>query len=81
MNDFFYEAFLDEIADKGGQDPLDVRLRLLQGNDRLTTLLKAAVDLSGGWKRGPFTAPDGTRRARGVAMAKAFGTETAAIAE
>jgi isoquinoline 1-oxidoreductase beta subunit len=39
------------------------------------------VDLSGGWKRGPFTAPDGTRRARGVAMAKAFGTETAAIAE
>ncbi|MFX5603220.1 hypothetical protein ABTD90_21985, partial [Acinetobacter baumannii] len=48
---------------------------------RLTTLLKAAVDLSGGWKRGPFTAPDGTRRARGVAMAKAFGTETAAIAE
>ncbi|WP_413458198.1 molybdopterin cofactor-binding domain-containing protein [Herbaspirillum huttiense] len=81
MNDFFYEAFLDEIADKGGQDPLDVRLRLLQGNERLTTLLKAAVELSGGWKRGPFTAPDGTRRARGVAMAKAFGTETAAIAE
>jgi isoquinoline 1-oxidoreductase beta subunit len=81
MNDFFYEAFLDELADKGGQDPFDLRMRLLQGNERLTTLLKAAGDLAGGWKRGPFIAADGTRRARGVAMAKAFGTETAAIAE
>lgn len=81
MNDFFYEAFLDELADKGGQDPYAVRLHLLSGNARLTTLLKAVVDLSGGWKRGPFTAPDGTTRARGMAMASPFGTQTAAIAE
>lgn len=81
MNDFFYEAFLDELADKGGQDPYALRLRLLQDNQRLTNLLRAVGELSGGWKRGPFTAADGTRRARGVAMAKAFGTETAAIAE
>ncbi len=72
----------DELADKGEQDPYELRMRLLQGNDRLTTLLRAASELSGGWKRGPFTAEDGTRRARGVAMAAAFGTgETAAIAE
>ncbi|WP_349606076.1 xanthine dehydrogenase family protein molybdopterin-binding subunit [Cupriavidus sp. DF5525] len=81
MNDFFYEAFLDELADKGGQDPYELRMRLLQDNQRLTNLLRAVGELSGGWKRGPFTAADGTRRARGVAMAKAFGTETAAIAE
>ncbi|MCY0853469.1 xanthine dehydrogenase family protein molybdopterin-binding subunit [Cupriavidus sp. D39] len=81
MNDFFYETFLDELADKGGQDPYELRMRLLQGDQRLTDLLRAAGELSGGWKRGPFTAADGTRRARGVAMAKAFGTETAAIAE
>lgn len=81
MNDFFYETFLDELADKGGQDPYALRLKLLEGNARLTNLIKAAVDLSGGWKAGPFTAPDGSKRARGIAMASPFGTETAAIAE
>ncbi|WP_232830529.1 molybdopterin cofactor-binding domain-containing protein [Oceanicella sp. SM1341] len=81
MNDFFYETFLDEMADAGGQDPYAVRAHLLRDNARLTTLLDAVVDLSGGWQRGPFTAPDGSRRARGIAMASPFGTETASIAE
>jgi len=81
MNDFFYETFLDELADKGKQDPYALRLHLLEGNARLTTLLKTVAELSGGWKAGPFKAADGTKRARGVAMASPFGTETAAIAE
>ncbi|WP_049620628.1 xanthine dehydrogenase family protein molybdopterin-binding subunit [Frateuria defendens] len=81
MNDFLYETFLDELADKGGQDPYELRLRLLQGNERLTHLLRAVAELSGGWKRGPFTAEDGTRRARGIAMASPFGTQAAVIAE
>jgi isoquinoline 1-oxidoreductase beta subunit len=81
MNDFFYEAFLDELADKGGQDPYELRLRLLKDNPRLTRLLQAVGEMSGGWKRGPFVAQDGTRRARGVAMASPFGTHAAAIAE
>ncbi|MBO9193426.1 xanthine dehydrogenase family protein molybdopterin-binding subunit [Rhizobium sp. 16-449-1b] len=81
MNDFLYETFLDELADKGGKDPYELRLQLLKDNPRLSTLLKAAGELSGGWKRGPFTAADGSRRARGVAMASAFGSFTAAIAE
>jgi len=81
MNDFFYETFLDELADKGGQDPYELRLKLLQKNERLSNLLKAVGDLSGGWKRGPFTAEDGSRRARGLAMASPFGSHTAAIAE
>ncbi|OQR36297.1 isoquinoline 1-oxidoreductase [Pseudomonas sp. T] len=81
LNDFFYEAFLDELADKGGHDPFELRLHLLQGNARLLHLLKTVGELSGGWKRGPFDAPDGSRRARGVAMASPFGTETAVIAE
>ena len=81
MNDFFYETFLDEMADKGGQDPYEMRLALLKDNKRLTTLLKSVADLSGGWKRGPFSADDGSQRARGVGMASPFGTESAAIAE
>ncbi|MFH8136303.1 molybdopterin cofactor-binding domain-containing protein [Pantoea osteomyelitidis] len=81
MNDFLYECFLDEIADAGKIDPFALRLRLLQGNERLTTLLNAVAELSGGWQAGPYTAADGSRRARGVAMASPFGTEAAAIAE
>ncbi|MCH7419465.1 xanthine dehydrogenase family protein molybdopterin-binding subunit [Pseudomonas mosselii] len=81
LNDFFYESFLDELADKGGHDPFELRLQLLQGNPRLTTLLQAVGELSGGWKRGPFTAEDGSKRARGVAMASPFGSEAAVIAE
>lgn len=80
-NDFLYESFLDEVADAGKQDPYALRQHLLRQNQRLSTLLNAAVDLSGGWKRGPYTAADGSRRARGIAMASPFGSFTAAIAE
>lgn len=81
LNDFFYESFLDELADKGGKDPLELRRHLLRDNQRLTNLLNAVVELSGGWKRGPFTAEDGSKRARGIAMASPFGSEAAVIAE
>ncbi|WP_426808506.1 molybdopterin cofactor-binding domain-containing protein [Pseudomonas sp. WOUb67] len=81
LNDFFYESFLDELADKGGKDPFALRLHLLRDNPRLTNLLNAVAELSGGWKRGPFTAEDGSKRARGVAMASPFGSEAAVIAE
>ncbi|WP_139793323.1 xanthine dehydrogenase family protein molybdopterin-binding subunit [Ensifer aridi] len=81
MNDFFYETFFDEMADAGQQDPYELRHRLLAESPRHRTLLEAVAELSGGWKRGPFTAEDGTRRARGVAMASPFGSEVATIAE
>jgi len=81
LNDFFYEAFLDELADKVGKDPFELRLQLLKGNPRLTQLLQAVGELSAGWNRGPFTAADGSKPARGVAMASPFGSEAAVIAE
>lgn len=81
MNDFFYETFFDEMAEAGGHDPYQLRLRLLAGSPRHRTLLEAVGALSGGWRRGPFDAPDGTRRARGVALASPFGSEVATIAE
>ncbi|QSX33264.1 xanthine dehydrogenase family protein molybdopterin-binding subunit [Shewanella avicenniae] len=81
MNDFVYECFLDEMADKAGVDPYQFRKQLLQDNPRLSHLLEVVVASAGGWQRGPFTAEDGTKRARGIAMASPFGTEAAAIAE
>ncbi|OWU85028.1 isoquinoline 1-oxidoreductase [Oceanicola sp. 22II-s10i] len=81
MHDFMYECFLDELAAAGGQDPYEMRRGLLAGNDRLTALLEATVELSGGWRPGPYEAEDGSRRARGIAMASPFGSEAAAIAE
>jgi isoquinoline 1-oxidoreductase beta subunit len=81
MMDFFSESFFDEMADAAGRDPFEWRMQLLKGNQRLTNLLQAVGDLSGGWRRGPFDAPDGSRRARGIAMTSPFGSELATIAE
>ena len=81
MNDFFFETFFDEMADAGRQDPYELRRRLLAGSPRHRTLLEAVAELAGGWRRGPFAAPDGSRRARGVAMASPFGSEVAIMAE
>lgn len=80
MNDYFYEGFLDEIADAGGRDPYELRMSLLKDRPRQLKLLKAVAELSGGWKPGPYDA-EGGRRARGVSMASPFGSETATIAE
>jgi isoquinoline 1-oxidoreductase beta subunit len=81
MNDFFYETFFDEVADAGKQDPFELRRRLLSHSPRHRNLLDAVAALSGGWRRGPFAAEDGTQCARGVAMASPFGSEVATIAE
>ena len=79
-HDFFYESFLDEMADAGGRDPFALREALLADSPRHLNLLRAVADLAGGWQRGPFDA-EGTKRARGVAMASPFGTEVATMAE
>ncbi|KST57034.1 isoquinoline 1-oxidoreductase, partial [Methylobacterium sp. GXS13] len=80
MNDAFYESFLDEIAQGGGQDPFALRQALLKDSPRHLALLAAAAEMSGGWRRGPYPAEGGTR-ARGLAMASPFGSETVTIAE
>ncbi len=80
MNDAFYESFLDEVAQAGGQDPFALRMALLQGSARHRTLLSTVAEMSGGWQRGPYRA-EGGMRARGLAMASPFGSETATIAE
>jgi isoquinoline 1-oxidoreductase beta subunit len=81
MNDWMYECFLDEVAEAAGADPFEFRMSLLRRSQRHRTLLNAVAELSGGWRRGPYAAPDGSRRARGLAMASSFGSEVATIAE
>lgn len=80
MNDAFYESFLDEVAQAGGQDPFALRMALLSGSPRHRTLLTVVAEMSGGWQRGPYEG-EGGMRARGLAMASPFGSETATIAE
>lgn len=81
MNDFMYESFLDDVAVAGGQDPFALRKALLADSPRHIALLDKLEEMSGGWKRGPYEAEDGTTRARGVAMTTAFGSEVGVIAE
>ncbi|WP_138467786.1 xanthine dehydrogenase family protein molybdopterin-binding subunit [Poseidonocella sp. HB161398] len=81
MHDFFYEGFLDELAEAAGRDPFEMRQALVAGSPRHVTLLSEVGKLSGGWQRGPYQAEDGSTRARGVAMASPFGSEVATIAE
>ena len=81
MNDYFYECFLDEMAQAANLDPFEMRMNLLASSERHRNLLAAAGELSGGWKAGPYEAEDGTTRARGIAMASPFGSEVATIAE
>ncbi len=40
MNDFFYETFFDEMADAGGQDPYELRRRLLRAARAIALCLK-----------------------------------------
>jgi isoquinoline 1-oxidoreductase beta subunit len=80
-NDFFMECFVDELAEAGKTDPFELRRRMVANSPRHLNLLSAVAELSGGWRRGPFNALDGTRRARGVALTSPFGTEVATIAE
>jgi isoquinoline 1-oxidoreductase beta subunit len=69
------EAFLDEVAEAVGQDPVQFRLDLLAEHPRHAAVLKLAAEKAG-WGE---PAPEG--RFRGVAVAESFSTYVAQIAE
>lgn len=75
QNAFVTECFFDELAAQAGRDPLASRLQLLAEHPRHAAVLQLAADKAG-WNR---TAPAG--RARGIAVAEAFGTWAAQVAE
>ena len=75
QNAFITECFFDELARLAGRDPLQARLELMSEHPRHAGVLKLAAEKAG-WGT---ELPPG--RARGIAVAEAFGTFAAQVAE
>ena len=70
------EAFVDELLQAAGQDPVEGRLAMMGKSPRHAGVLKAVAELAD-WKG----AKTQSGRARGVAVVKSFDTYVAQIAE
>ncbi len=77
---FFKESFVDELATVAKQDAVAFRLALLQRHPRAAAVLKLAAEKAG-WGQPLAPLPDGTKRARGVALHRSFGTTVAQVVE
>lgn len=76
-NPFFHECFMDEIAQSSGQDPLEMRLKLMQPYPPAVGAMQAVKDMSG-WGT-PLSANGVKSRGRGVAFCLSFGTWVAQV--
>ncbi|MDQ1238123.1 MAG: isoquinoline 1-oxidoreductase subunit beta, partial [Thermodesulfobacteriota bacterium] len=74
-NTFAVESFLDELANSGGHDPLDLRLELLRDSPELSRVLAMAAD-SAGWGT-----PSPAGISRGLSVHDFHGTAVATVAE
>jgi isoquinoline 1-oxidoreductase beta subunit len=70
------EAFVDELLQAAGQDPVEGRLAMMGKSPRHAGVLKAVAALAD-WKGAKLE----SGRARGVAVVESFGTYVAQIAE
>lgn len=66
------EAFLDEVAEAAGKDPVEFRLAMLKDHPRHQAVLKLAAEKAGALPAGQF---------RGLAVAESFFTYVAQIAD
>ncbi len=73
---FAVESFIDEVAHAAGQDPFEFRRSLLVHEPRMQAVLELAAEKAG-WHKGPL--PKG--KGRGIAVAEAFKTYVAQVAE
>jgi isoquinoline 1-oxidoreductase beta subunit len=77
---FSTEVMIDELAAMAGKDPVNYRLELLKDEPRHAGVLKLAAEKAG-WGKPLAPAKDGSKRARGVAVAESFKTYVAQVAE
>ena len=75
-NSFAVEAFIDEVAQAAGEDGFTFRRKLLGKHPRMKAVLELAAEKAG-WSGAPL--PKG--RGRGIAVAEAFNTLVAQVAE
>ena len=75
QNGFIREAFLDEVAAAAGEDPYELRRRLIPEGDRHHGVLERAAS-EAGWGQ-----PLPAGRARGIAVVYSFGSYCAEVAE
>ena len=75
FNGWFHESFMDEIAEKAGMDPLEMRLELMKDYPAATGALKKVAEMSG-WGR---EMPEG--KGLGLAHVLSFGTWVAMVVE
>ena len=73
---FAVEAFIDEVAHAAGEDGFSFRRKLLEHEPRMKAVLELAAEKAG-WSSGPL--PKG--KGRGIAVAEAFKTFVAQVAE
>jgi isoquinoline 1-oxidoreductase beta subunit len=73
---FAVEAFIDEVAHAAGADGFTFRRKLLDHHPRLKGVLELAAEKAG-WSSAPLPAG----RGRGIAVAEAFKTYVAQVAE
>ena len=69
------EAFIDELAEAAGRDPVDFRLEMLADHPRHAGVLKLAAEKAGWGSELP------AGRARGIAVHESFNTFVAEVAE
>ena len=72
---FHVNSALDELAALGGQDPVELRRKLLAGKPRQLAVLEAVASASG------WGTPLPAGRGRGVALHESFGSIVAEVAE
>jgi isoquinoline 1-oxidoreductase beta subunit len=79
-NAFYQEAFMNEVAEAAGKDPIVFRRELLSHKPELVAVLDTLEEKSD-WHTPLAPGPDGSKRGRGVAFLEAFASIVGQVVE